>query len=417
VKIGIQTWGSHGDVAPFIALAAGLTAAGHDVRLAVTTDGSVDYADRATAGGFEMEMVHSEFETPPFEGLRNIVHTPNPVKQVALLNESFFDPAVEEMYDAAQRLCTFGDIVIGHFWLHPLLTAAELSRTPRVTLHMCPIGVRSRYFPAFGPDFGPLINGWLWNLGDRLVTRAVFDSANAIRIREGLEPVRSLQRQLFISGDMTLIAASPVLCKRPPDWGAQVHLTGPFGTDPAARRGEFAPALRDFVAAGEPPVFVTFGSCDVLYGDSNVPLLIEAVERSGRRAIVQTQSDALPDDYDRSRIKFVREADHSAVFPLCSLVIHHGGAGTTHTALAAGVPTIIVEHGFDQMYWANASVREGISPALLHRRSVTPKKLARAIDDALASDKYTERARALAARTTSSEGVEQAVRLIGERFG
>ncbi len=28
---------------------------------------------------------------------------------------------------------------------------------------------------------------------------------------------------------------------------------------------------------------------------------------------------------------------HDALFPLCSLIVHHGGAGTTHAALAVGV--------------------------------------------------------------------------------
>ena len=120
---------------------------------------------------------------------------------------------------------------------------------------------------------------------------------------------------------------------------------------------------------------------------------------------------------DPSRIHVVDDDnDHSRVFPRCKLVVHHGGAGTTQTSMRAGVPSIAVEHGFDQTYWGKAIVAAGVSPVLLHRRSVTPATLARAIAAALESKRLADNARRIALALNEEDGVAAAVRLVNERF-
>ena len=213
MKIGMQTWGSRGDVVPFIALAAGLQSAGHEVTLAVTTNHDADYADLEARLGFRILRVHAGFVDPPIDELKKIVRTPDRIKEVRLLNDYYFDPAVEEMYSASKALCAANDLVVGHFWLHTLMTAADLHHVPRVVLHLCPIGVRSVHVPAIGPNLGPWINGLIWDLGDRVMRRQLFRRADALRVREGLPPVRSLQQELLISDDLTLITARVGACR------------------------------------------------------------------------------------------------------------------------------------------------------------------------------------------------------------
>jgi len=307
-------------------------------------------------------------------------------------------------------------IVIGHFWLHTLLTAASLSDTPRVSVHLCPIGVRSKHVSPIGPDLGTLINGLLWNLGDYVTSRQLFRSANALRVREGLPPVRSLQRELFVSSELTLIAASPTLCPRQPDWDRNIQISGFLTLEPLGRADALPDGLRRFLDAGEPPVYFTFGSCEIFYGEENAELFLETIARTGERAIIQTSYTDAVGSYDRSRIHVVDEADHRQVFPRCKLVVHHGGAGTTQTTLRAGVPAIVVEHGFDQTYWGHALVRAGVSPALLHRRSVTPGKLAGAIMRAAQSPDMTRNAVSCGKSIAAEDGVATAVEIIAGRF-
>ncbi len=53
-------------------------------------------------------------------------------------------------------------------------------------------------------------------------------------------------------------------------------------------------------------------------------------------------------------------------------VIHHGGAGTTHAAVAAGVPSVVIPHVGDQPYWAARLHQLGVAPSPLDLKAVTP---------------------------------------------
>ena len=66
MKIGIQTWGSDGDIRPFIALAGGLSSAGHDVTLAYASVDNKDYVTLANTMNYNAFKVHEEFKVTPF---------------------------------------------------------------------------------------------------------------------------------------------------------------------------------------------------------------------------------------------------------------------------------------------------------------------------------------------------------------
>lgn len=115
-------------------------------------------------------------------------------------------------------------------------------------------------------------------------------------------------------------------------------------------------------------------------------------------------------------IFFINRAPHSRIFPFCSAVVHHGGAGTTHSALAAGCPSIVVAHVSDQMFWGNELTRLGVGPKILHRRSLTAEKLADRIRTTLNSRPMRQKAQALGQSMRKEDGVGLAVRLIEHRF-
>jgi sterol 3beta-glucosyltransferase/vancomycin aglycone glucosyltransferase len=85
MRIGIQTWGSYGDVRPFLALSGGLAAAGHEVTLYVTTIDDSDYSDTAQKLGVRLQMIGT-IEMGAREDLielgRKIVADRNPIRQL-----------------------------------------------------------------------------------------------------------------------------------------------------------------------------------------------------------------------------------------------------------------------------------------------------------------------------------------------
>ena len=93
-------------------------------------------------------------------------------------------------------------------------------------------------------------------------------------------------------------------------------------------------------------------------------------------------------------------------------MIHHGGAGTSQAATIAGCPSIVVEHSSDQPLWGSVLQRIGIAPNLLHRRSVTAKKLARTIRTVLDTPAMAEKAKAIGTIMQQEDGLGCAIELI-----
>ena len=417
MKIGMQTWGSHGDIFPFIALADGLQSAGHDVTLAVTSGDNRDYSELASQFNLKLLHVYGRFKEVPQDVFKKVVNTRDKIKQTRLLNEYYFDPAVDEMYEVSRMLCADNDIVISHFWVHTMLTAATLKNIPRIVVTLFPISVRSNYIPGAGPNLGTWLNGLIWDLGDYLTGRQWFGNANDLRLKQGLPPIKSLQKELFISDDLTLIAASSLLCTRPPDWGENIQISGFLNIPRSEPTTALPDSLKKFLQAGDPPVYLTFGSCDKFFPEDNAKLFLDTVQSIGERAIVQSQCDSMFKNCDETKIYHLKEADHAQVFPHCKLIVHHGGAGTTQSALCAGKPSIVVEHGFDQGYWGKALVNAKVSPDLLHRKSVTPPRLAKSIIKGLSSPQFRSNASQLGKLLIKENGVKNAVEIINNRFG
>ena len=121
MKIGLQTWGSDGDIRPFLALAGGLRARGHEVSLVVTSVDNKDYSSY----GKEMDFVLSHVGRLTYDDKTvrlfqdKIIGAPNSLTQIELILDRYFTPVVSEMFDAAERLCAENDAVIGHFLHYP----------------------------------------------------------------------------------------------------------------------------------------------------------------------------------------------------------------------------------------------------------------------------------------------------------
>ncbi len=417
MKIGIQTWGSEGDVRPFLALAAGLRAAGHDVTLVVTHITNKDYTDLGTSFGVPVRTAGCLSPDLAKHAGEALARETNILRQVGLILRELFEPAAQDMLSEAKRLCRENDLLIGHFLVHPLKTAAERVGKPCISLFLAPL-IPSAHFPPPGvPHFGKVLNVLFWSLGGFVMDRMFLPPVNAMRRAEGLPPYSSAMREAFLSPRLNLVASSPSLFPTPPDWDNTIQQCGSFHLPAHGRRLQLPEPLRLFLAAGPPPVYMTIGSmsaADPSY-DETTRLFIDAARLAGCRAIIQTEGQVTGTGAEHPDIFFIDRAEHHAVFPSCAAVVHHGGAGTTHAASRSGCPSIVVEHVTDQAFWGGVLHRAGIAPPLLHRRTVTAAKLARAIRSVLGSSALKERARGIGESMRREDGVKRAVELIEER--
>lgn len=413
MKIGLQTWGSDGDILPFLTLANGLVAVGHNVTVAYTSVDGKDYSSQGEMGGFRTIKVNMNF--PQGQNLYALTNSSNPLLELNALLSNYYEPAVQEMYGASEELCTTCDLVIGHTLCHTLLTAAEKFNCLHMSLALSPMSIRSYYTPPIGPNLGKAVNWLLWEIGDLLMTKMLFKKANKLRKDLGLSPIRSLQRNLFISKSLTLVAASKALCPRPLDWREYIQVCG-FLNPQTDTLWEMPETLRQFINEGKPPVYMTFGTCMQFDLEQNTQLFVDAAKRSRQRAIIQTGFNSGIENPDTSDIFYVESVPHNQVFPFCSAVVHHGGAGTTQAALIAGKPSIVVAHAYDQMDWGNRLQKVEVAGKVLSRKKVDSIQLAKAINEVSNSRVLRHNAEEIGAKMRSENGVGIAIKLLEQRY-
>ena len=152
---------------------------------------------------------------------------------------------------------------------------------------------------------------------------------------------------------------SPGLIPKPADWGPEIDIAGFVFLDLAS---SFKPpeTLSSFLDAGEPPVYIGFGSIVVDDPDRFTNLIFQAVKKAGIRALVSKGWGGLGDEGGTpDDIYMLENTPHDWLFPRCSAVVHHGGAGTTAIGLKCGKPTMIVPFFGDQPFWGAMVARAG----------------------------------------------------------
>ncbi|KAK7186361.1 glycosyltransferase family 28 domain-containing protein [Paraphaeosphaeria sporulosa] len=199
---------------------------------------------------------------------------------------------------------------------------------------------------------------------------------------------------------------SPALIPKPKDWGHHISIAGFFFLNLASNYTP-APDLAEFLAAGEPPVYIGFGSIVVDDPNAMTTMIFEAVKTTGRRALVSKGWGGLGgDDLNVPEGVFMLgNVPHDWLFKHVAAVVHHGGAGTTAAGIAAGRPTVVVPFFGDQPFWGAMVAKAGAGPDPIPYKDLTAEKLANAIQEALKPESLSKAAE-LSARISKEQGAQ-----------
>ncbi|CAE6440349.1 unnamed protein product [Rhizoctonia solani] len=207
---------------------------------------------------------------------------------------------------------------------------------------------------------------------------------------------------------------SPTIIPKPADWVSNVDVTGYCFLNLAKEYNPPRELVR-FIEAGQQPIYIGFGSIVLENAENITKSIIAAVSQVGVRAIILTGLGEL----DESMIQvagddifpLTTEVPHDWLFERVSVVIHHGGAGTTAIGLKCGKPTIIVPFLGDQPWWAVQVVRHGAGPPPIHPNKLTAEALAAAIHVAM-SPETREVAKQIGGIIRNKQGPKNAVESI-----
>jgi sterol 3beta-glucosyltransferase len=200
------------------------------------------------------------------------------------------------------------------------------------------------------------------------------------------------------------------LVAKPEDWGPHIDLAN-FIPYEQAQTYEPPHALLDFLAAGEAPIYVGFGSVVAQDPVALTRTIFTALERAGARGIVAEGWAHLGGGAVPPNVYLIGDCPHDWLFPRCRAVCHHGGAGTTSAGLRAGLPTIVVPFFGDQFFWGRIVAKAGAGPEPIPIRRLDTQSLTAAFD-ACRRPQIRERASELGARLRATDGVELSVQSI-----
>jgi UDP:flavonoid glycosyltransferase YjiC (YdhE family) len=370
-RILLTTFGSLGDLHPYIALALELNRRGHEA--VIGTSGT--YAEKVRALGIEFRAIRPDKP--------DNLAVPEFMKQIMDLNKGpervirdYIMPVVRETYADTLAAAEGADLLVSHPLTFTTPLVADVMKLPWASTVLSPMSFFSVYDPPVLPPapylnllrpFGPLVYRFLFGmarLSVRSWSRPVYELRRELGIAPGPDPLFEGQH----SPHLALILFSEQLARRQADWPASSVITGfPFYD----QDGEVAlsPAIDSFMQAGSAPIVFTLGSSAVMTPGAFFEASISAARMLDRRAILLigkesgTELSHLPEG-----VAAFDYAPYSALFPRAAAIVHHGGVGTTAQAMLSGRPMLVTPFAFDQPDNADRVQRLGIGRSLPIRK-------------------------------------------------
>lgn len=426
LTVVILVVGSRGDVQPFIPIGLGL-AKRHRVRLAT----HAEFRPLVEKAGLEFFPLAGD----PRELMDYMVRTGG--RLVPIRIDQFIEDVprkrqiVGEILASTWRACTepdperpdapsfSADLIVANPPSYGHIHCAEALNVPLHMIFTMP-WTPTRMFPhpMTHLDPGghhPVRNYLSYSVANTLMWAGVADLVNDFREETlGLEPLELAHgTSLLDDAEVPMTYLFPEsLVPRPPDWGPYVDLTNFVFWD---RADAYTPPddLRAFLDAGDPPVYVGFGSLVVDGPEALGRTVFAAIAAAGVRAVVSRGWAEIGGDAPPG-VHVIGDVPHDWLFPRCRAVCHHGGAGTTAAGLRAGLPTVVVPFFGDQFFWGQV-VSDAGAGRTIPADDLTAEALAEAFTFCL-GDEARVRAATLRDSVRAEDGVAMVVDAVHARL-
>jgi rhamnosyltransferase subunit B len=410
-RIVLTTLGSLGDVHPYIAIALGLKARGHEAVLA-----TAEYYRKkveALGLGFRPVRPDSDIITDPVM-MRRFMHFR--WGTIRMLRE-WFVPAVRQTYEDILAAVDGGaDLLVSHPITFATRLVAEKTAIPWASSLISPLCVFSAHDPPAMPGFPDLstrlhcLGPTFWRPTGRFLKSASRSLTGPIdRLRAEIGLPRAHENLIVDSHSPSMVLAlfSKLLADKQPDWPSQTIHTGFPVYDQDGPPG--LPAeLNRFLDDGPPPIVFTLGVSSAMVGGRFYEHSIAAAGKLGRRAVLivgkayRSLPDSLPDG-----VIACAYVPYSEVFPRAAVVVHAGGIGTSGLAMRSGRPMLVVPFAHDQPDNALRLTRLGVARTIAGHRTTTAR-LAAELGQLLEDPAYSRRAIEVGEQVRQEDGVRGA---------
>lgn len=414
-RIVITTWGSFGDVNPYLALGLGLRERGHEVVLCMPP--FYEPVIRGAGLGFAPGAPDADPALDP-EMVRKCMH---PRRGAEAIFRDVLIPALGEAHARLTDAVRGADLMVSHPAALAAPLVAEQQHLRWVSTVLSPLNFMS----AHDPIIPPMVPWWRhlpWSFQLR-VADWVAGGGRQVASR-WMEPVQQFRASLGLprrehpmfegqhSPYAVLALYSRVFGGPHPDYPAHTTITGQLRYD-ASHGAELSSALEAFLQQGAAPIVFTLGTSAVEVAGTFWEESVRAVQALGARGVLLAGREAAPRLAAQApdNVLVVEGAPHSRLFPRAAAIVHQCGMGTLGTALAAGVPQLAVPYANDQPDNAFRLTRLGVARTLYPSR-YRARRVADELRELLGNSAYGRRARELAHVVNAEHGVATACDVI-----
>ncbi len=407
MNITILTYGSRGDVQPFLPLSVKLISRGHSVKLAAPSR----FQNFIEEHGITFVPLPGD----PATAILRINDAGNNIFKMISEGWTHALQVGPDVFRQTSEACKDADLII-HAFSHTVdgHTRAREMNIPDIHVQTFPMYAPTGDYPSVVlPDLKiRKLNYFTHLAGQKIIWWLSLFGFDQIRRRTGLP-----KRKLYFPFDKDpLRLPTPILCAWSPgilppskEWSTNVHVMGYFFSD-ESKDYHPPPELQSFLDAGDPPICVSFGSMVNRDAEKLDSIIRDALAKTNNRGIIlsgwgSAHKTSLND------LLYLESAPHDWLLPRCSMLIHHGGAGTVAAGLRAGIPQVIVPFMTDQPFWARRVHAVGAAPKPIKVKDLSVDRLIRGIVEAN-GDVIRNHAQALGREIKSEAGVMRTVELI-----
>jgi UDP:flavonoid glycosyltransferase YjiC (YdhE family) len=396
MKILLVTRGSQGDIYPYLMLAKELERRGHYVTLTLpkafeseARDAGVHFLLQAfddiegmMAGGTLSTRMLLDWTrrviTSQFEELIPLLREHD---ILVAANTEFAAPSIAEYCRKPLIRTTYGPFIPGKVIPPPVMP-----------------------WPKPHPVVRPVFLWKLLNMGLNLMVRKTL---NLHRKKLGMEMIRDQGEHAPANSD-NYCMYSRYFGVYDPDWKYRWAIGGycfndSFSYDRAALKDLLAFINKD----SRPTLFFTLGSCNTEVRDKFARRLFDIVCRHNLKLVVGCGWWNVGAHLDKRENLYLLDTaiPHFLIFPSCDGIIHHGGAGTSHSAARSGRPQMVVPLFIDQFHWAYQAARLGLGPGAVNIKRTSLRRLEKMVLDLVSNQSYKKNAAALGEQVRSERGI------------
>lgn len=424
-KIVIATFGSLGDLHPFVALGRALAREGFTPVIAAS-GGYADYIKGEGLGFAPIRPDAGDITTRLGIDLGEIA------RRMAADDSYLFDtlifPHLRESYDDLMAASEGAVAIVAHTLAFSARLVAETRRLPLVNVLLSPMMLYSAYDPPLASKL-PIRRAPVWPAEIAYNRFVIWSISHALAL--WAEPLRRLRRELglprrygldLLLGVKASVATiglfSPTLAAPQPDHAAKTLIAGHTFHDRYFSAPELSPELEAFLVLGDAPIVCTLGSFVARNRGDHYRACVEAARRLGARAVLLAHEDDLGEigPLASSDVHVAAYAPHSLIFPHARAIVHHGGVGTTGQALRAGRPQVVTPFLGDQYDNGERLARLGVAQ-VIKSEELTVDALTHALDGALRDARGADRAAAIAKDVRKEDGGAAAAARIASILG